>query len=257
MQRIVRPRRQLPLQFGLYLWPTTKSFVGRAHCSLQGRPFTPRPSILQCSKNAHKRERYYFTNAQTAVLKDCPYAALGLQWGATNTEIKEAYRKKCRQYHPDVLAQTPMSLQERETALQTFQHVQTSYDALMKAGQDFRSGNSEEAQKYSFQVWRMGDTIAQNRTDVAGALRKRPAPPLKASKSSYILGQPDGSGVSTSKLRSRSRGEYLTDGGGEETSSQVRSSSTVGTGRNKWTTPPKYTPFTLDPSKLSKHYYKK
>lgn len=192
----------------------------------------------------HFLRQSIFTNAHQAVKKDCPYTALGVEWGATNQEIKQAYREKCRQYHPDILAQKPMSISERQRMLEIFQHIRKSYDALMNASEDFRHGSSEASKKYSFQVWRRGDTIAQNRTDVAGLARKRPAPPIDASdKTSYILGQPDGSGV-----RSSSRGEYLTDG------TRQSASATVGTGRNKWTQPPEYKPFKLDPSKMSKHY---
>ena len=58
--------------------------------------------------------------------KDDPYAALGIQWGATTKEIKDAFKKKARALHPDVnKADSP------EKALKKFQHIQKAYSKLM------------------------------------------------------------------------------------------------------------------------------
>jgi len=58
--------------------------------------------------------------------REDPYATLGLSWGATTTEIKDAYKKMARMLHPDVNTNdTP------EQALVKFQRVQKAYSTLM------------------------------------------------------------------------------------------------------------------------------
>ena len=69
--------------------------------------------------------RSLFTNTD-AMKRDDPYATLDLQWGATTSEIKEAYKKLARELHPDVNKEdTP------EQALKKFQRVQKAYSKLM------------------------------------------------------------------------------------------------------------------------------
>ena len=173
----------------------------------------------------------YFTNADR-VKADDPYASLGLTWGATTTEIKDAYRRLARELHPDVnRTDTP------EVALNKFRQVRRAYDRLMDVkGAPHRDDLAEE---WSFAVWRNGDIIAQERTDVAGVERKRPAKPAVAMNNRHwgvaALGHPDGRG------NTFRRGELLGDG-------RTRS-STVGTGRNKWVTPREFKPWKAEESK--------
>jgi curved DNA-binding protein CbpA len=171
----------------------------------------------------------YFTN--TDVMKrDDPYAQLGITWGATTTEIKEAYKQKARALHPDVNKEdTP------EQAIKKFQTVQKAYQKLMDVkGAPHRDDLAEE---WSFAVWRNSDILAQDRTDVAGAMRQRPAKPavslINKQWGVATLGHPDGGGS-----RSR-RAEYLGAGG----TVQAPKTSTVGTGRNKWVKPKEFKPW--------------
>lgn len=170
----------------------------------------------------------YFTNTET-MKKDDPYAQLDLTWGATTTEIKDAYKQKARALHPDVnKSDTP------EKALKKFQAVQLAYAKLMDVkGAPHRDDLMEE---WSFAVWRNGDILAQERTDVAGVARKRPVKPAAAEKNPQwgvaALGHPDGGG---NKSR---RAEYLGDG-----TAKGPRSSTVGTGQNKWVTPKEFKPW--------------
>jgi len=114
---------------------------------------------------------HYFTNGDR-VKGVGPYAILGLSWGATNTEIKEAYHKLAREHHPDV---------NSKASLEKFQKIQHAYSSLLDV-KNFRfSSSKEKLEQYSFQTWRLGDAIAQQRTDVAGAARKRPKPPAVSS----------------------------------------------------------------------------
>jgi hypothetical protein len=172
--------------------------------------------------------RSLFTNAD-AVKRHDPYAQLGLTWGATNTEIKEAYHEKAREYHPDVNRENP------QDAVRKSQQVQSAYQKLIKGLAPHRDDLLEE---WSFRVWRNGDIIAQERTDVAGMSKKRPAKPAVSLKSPSwgvaALGHPSGGGITLK------RGEYLNSG---------RKSSTVGTGRSKWVTPKQFQPWNPKHSK--------
>jgi curved DNA-binding protein CbpA len=58
--------------------------------------------------------------------KDDPYAALGIQWGATTTDIKDAFKEKARALHPDV-----NKIDSPEEALKKFQNIQKAYSKLM------------------------------------------------------------------------------------------------------------------------------
>lgn len=170
----------------------------------------------------------YFTN--TDVMKrDDPYAQLGLTWGATTTEIKEAYRMKARALHPDVNKED-----SPENALKKFQAVQKAYQKLMDVkGAAHRDDLVEE---WSFAIWRNSDILAQERSDVAGEMRKRPAKPAVSVTNKQwgiaALGHPDGGG------NRRRKAEYLGTG-----SAQVPKTSTVGSGRNKWVTPKEFKPW--------------
>jgi len=181
--------------------------------------------------------RCLFTNAQI-LKKNDPYATLGLSWGATNTEIKQRYKELVRKHHPDVWSNQALSIEERDGRRAMFQLIQQSYESIMKSSRE----DSESSLQYSFHVWREADAIAQNRTDVAGQLKKRPQPPLRFSSSSYVLGSPNGSGVRWK------RGEYLTDG------TVSKPLTSVGTGKSVWIEQPAYKPFKLDPSRFSKHF---
>ncbi|KAL9183137.1 hypothetical protein ACHAXT_004924 [Thalassiosira profunda] len=162
--------------------------------------------------------------------KSDPFAALGLEYGATATEIKEAYRRKARELHPDV------SHLEPSVALEQFRVVKEAYDKLMNTKN--ATHRTDLWEEWSFAIWRGGDLIAQERTDVAGAMRKRPAKPAESIKKKWglaSLGHPDGRGASVG------RGEYLAEG-----DQNARRSSTVGTGQSKWVKKKEHRPWNPD-----------
>ena len=183
--------------------------------------------VTSHSKRAPPQSRLwrfsYFTNADR-VKGDDPYATLGLQWGdgATLHDIKTAYRKMAARLHPDVV--TPAG--NKQLAAKQFQNVKDAYEKLTKFHSSFdtNGGNHEE---WSASVYRNGDRIAVNRTDVAGARKKRPIPAVSTSLdgSSYALG-----------TSARTRGEFL----GE---AFAKTSASVGRGQNKWVQPKSYTPW--------------
>ena len=57
-------------------------------------------------------------------MKD-PYQVLGIQRGASDEEIKKAYRAQCKRWHPDLNPHDP-------TAEEHFKEVQAAYDAITK-----------------------------------------------------------------------------------------------------------------------------
>lgn len=57
-----------------------------------------------------------------------PYEVLGVPRTATNDEIKKAYRKLCKKYHPDSYVNNPLA----DLAEEKFKEVQAAYDQIMK-----------------------------------------------------------------------------------------------------------------------------
>ena len=62
-----------------------------------------------------------------------PYEVLGIQRGATDDEIKKAYRAKCKRWHPDLNPNDP-------TAEEHFKEVQAAYEANTKEEPGHRMG---------------------------------------------------------------------------------------------------------------------
>ena len=60
-----------------------------------------------------------------------PYQVLGISPGASDEEIKKAYRALSRKYHPDANIDNP----NREAAEERFKEVQQAYDRIMKEKQ--------------------------------------------------------------------------------------------------------------------------
>ena len=69
-----------------------------------------------------------------------PYAVLGVPRGATDEEIKKAYRRLSRKYHPDANIDNP----NRDQAEEKFKEVQQAYDQIMaeRSGKSFQGGRS-------------------------------------------------------------------------------------------------------------------
>lgn len=178
--------------------------------------------------------RSYFTNGEVTK-RDDPYAILGLEWGdgATTAEIRAAFRERAKALHPDVVDTSKMSLKQ---AQQDFQKLVWAYEALLKHVQA-DTMDHDSIEEWRVALWRQSDRIALDRTDVAGTLRKRPAPPAETDsrRKAYgrELGHPSGKGVAATK-----RGEYLSDGNNHSDKGKLRSSS-VGRGQSKWVQSPK------------------
>ena len=64
-----------------------------------------------------------------------PYQVLGIQRGASDDEIKKAYRAQCKRWHPDLNPDDP-------TAEEHFKEVQAAYDAITKGETGPQAGGS-------------------------------------------------------------------------------------------------------------------
>lgn len=67
-----------------------------------------------------------------------PYDVLGVSPGASDDEIKKAYRNLSRRYHPDANINNP----NRAQAEERFKEVQQAYDQIMKEKQQGYSYDS-------------------------------------------------------------------------------------------------------------------
>lgn len=65
-----------------------------------------------------------------------PYEVLGLKRGASDEEIKKAYRTLSRKYHPDANVNNPNAAQAEEM----FKKVQAAYEQIMKEKEQGYSG---------------------------------------------------------------------------------------------------------------------
>lgn len=66
-----------------------------------------------------------------------PYQVLGISRGASDEEIKKAYRNLSRKYHPDANVNNPNKAQAEEK----FKEVQQAYDQIMKEKQQGTTGS--------------------------------------------------------------------------------------------------------------------
>ncbi len=67
-----------------------------------------------------------------------PYEVLGIQRGASMDEIKAAYRKLAKQYHPDMHVDNPL----KDLAQEKFIEIQEAYDQLTNASSSSYNSNS-------------------------------------------------------------------------------------------------------------------
>jgi len=64
---------------------------------------------------------------------DASYTVLGVTMGATDDEIKKAYRKLAKEYHPDVVANKGMGEDFQKFAAEKMRAVNAAYDSVKEA----------------------------------------------------------------------------------------------------------------------------
>lgn len=69
-----------------------------------------------------------------------PYSVLGVSRNASDEEIKKAYRKLSRKYHPDANINNPNKAQAEEK----FKEIQQAYDQIMKEREYGSSGGASQ-----------------------------------------------------------------------------------------------------------------
>lgn len=100
-------------------------------------------------------------------MKD-PYEVLGVPHGASEDEIKKAYRELARKYHPDSYANNPLA----DLAQEKMKEINEAYDTLMKGGSS-ASGSSSSSYgasgSSSGELYEVRELIRQGRLDAAEA----------------------------------------------------------------------------------------
>ena len=76
-----------------------------------------------------------------------PYSVLGITPSADDETIKKAYRKKCKEYHPDLHPDDP-------SAEEHFKEVQAAYSEIMRIKQGGGASYSAGGQRYGSSVQR-------------------------------------------------------------------------------------------------------
>ncbi|MBM7870536.1 curved DNA-binding protein CbpA [Clostridium pascui] len=83
-----------------------------------------------------------------------PYEVLGIKQGASQEEIKKAYREQAKKYHPDQYGNNPL----KDLAEEKMRELNEAYDYLMKNGQstsysgsnnNYNSSNSNNYSDYN------------------------------------------------------------------------------------------------------------
>ena len=99
-------------------------------------------------------------------MKD-PYEVLGVPHGASEDEIKKAYRDLARKYHPDNYANNPLA----DLAQEKMKEINEAYDTLMKGGNTSASSNyaSYQGQSSTGELNEVRELIRQGRLDAAEA----------------------------------------------------------------------------------------
>ena len=95
-----------------------------------------------------------------------PYTVLGVSSGASDDEVKKAYRNLSRKYHPDANINNP----NKELAEERFKEVQKAYDDIMKMRQQGTGG--------AYGAY--GSTYAGGRGFASGAQYNTDEPDIKA-----------------------------------------------------------------------------
>ncbi len=117
-------------------------------------------------------------------MKD-PYEVLGVSRGATEEQIKNAYRELARKYHPDNYADNPLS----DLAGEKMQEINDAYDSIM---QERRFGKGKTQNAYSSATSSFPEVISlinQGRYEQAQEILDGVAPNMRNAEWYYLNGR--------------------------------------------------------------------
>lgn len=99
-----------------------------------------------------------------------PYSVLGLKPGASEEDVKKAYRELARKYHPDNYHDNPLS----DLASEKMKEINEAYDMIMKGDAGFSSGSAYSSQSgYSGEYAAVRSAINSGDLDYAEQLLQK------------------------------------------------------------------------------------
>jgi len=109
-------------------------------CSKTGVTFATNPS------HYFTHQKYFRTFLKIHSAQKDPYEVLGVSRGAKEKEIKEAFYKLAKIYHPD-------NNKDDKNALKKFQDISNAYDNLSSKDNNFKNQSSNSRSKSTGQEW--------------------------------------------------------------------------------------------------------
>lgn len=116
-----------------------------------------------------------------------PYEVLGVPRSASQEQVKAAYRKLAKQYHPDQYANSPLA----ENANKKMQEINEAYDAIV-SGNTANSSYSGGSYSYDYSNGiynQVKDLMETNRLDEAERLLENMSENLRDAQWYYLKGQ--------------------------------------------------------------------
>lgn len=117
-------------------------------------------------------------------MKD-PYEVLGLQRGASKDEVKSAYRKLAKKYHPDMNENNPL----QDLAEEKFKEIQWAYDEIMNgnaSGSYRQSGGSSSYDSGSGSLYNVRQQVQTGRFQ--DAIRALNSISVRNAEWNYLMG---------------------------------------------------------------------
>lgn len=111
-----------------------------------------------------------------------PYKVLGVSPGATDEEIKKAYRTLSRKYHPDANVGSPNAASAEEK----FKEVQQAYNQIMQEKQQGYSGGNYQNGSYQRQGYGQSTGYGQGGSAGGGTYANQADSPQMRAAASYI-----------------------------------------------------------------------
>lgn len=120
-----------------------------------------------------------------------PYEVLGIKRDASQEEIKRAYKRLAKQYHPDQYGDNPL----RELAEEKMREVNEAYDSLMKNTYEYQqktdsSSSYSSSQNYNTNTQNIYQEIRMdiNRGNIRAAEQKLNTISIRNAEWNYLMG---------------------------------------------------------------------